>query len=345
MKKNRKKNAVNIIIIALIACGIGWLCSIFIHIGTEYTNNAQIHQDIVLLSSRVQGYVTEVRFNEFEQVHKGDTLVCIEDSEYRLRLAQANADFRNALAALAAMENSISVTSSNALVNDAAIDETQIQVLNAEKNFKRYENLLENGAVTQQQYDEVKTYYNSLKAKHESTKRQKQSTILVKEEQEQRIEQCKANIDVCRAALDIAKLNLSYTVITAPCDGYTSRKTIQEGALVVPGKSLLSLINSESRWVIANFRETQLAHLQIGNHVEVKVDAYPDMVYEGEVAAISDATGSRYSIIPSDNSTGNFVKVEQRIPVKICFTDKNSITDLQQLKSGMSVECNVHCKD
>jgi membrane fusion protein (multidrug efflux system) len=141
--------------------------------------------------------------------------------------------------------------------------------------------------------------------------------------------------------LEIAKLNLSYTVILAPCDGKTGRKTIQEGELVMPGKHLLTVVSDENKWVVANFRETQMQHIQAGNKVAIEIDAFPNHKFEGVVASISNASGAQYSPASPDHSVGNFVKVEQRIPVKILFTENNDAAILAQLTSGMNVECKV----
>jgi membrane fusion protein (multidrug efflux system) len=141
--------------------------------------------------------------------------------------------------------------------------------------------------------------------------------------------------------LDLAALNLSYTVILAPCDGYTSRKTIQNGELVMPGQNLLSVVGSEQKWVIANYRETQRKHLKIGSRAEITIDAFPNVKFEGRIIAISNATGAEYSPHSHDNAVGNFVKTEQRISVKIVFTENNDSGILSQLAAGMNVECKV----
>ena len=172
--------------------------------------------------------------------------------------------------------------------------------------------------------------------------RQKKSTSLVKDEQTQRLEQNQTNIDVAKAAHNLAQLNLSYTVILAPCDGVTSRKAIQEGQLIQPGQTLLSLVETDNVWVMANYKETQTANIREGMPVDIKVDAVPGVVYHGVVATLSNATGAQYSIIPQDNSAGNFVKVEQRVPIKITFTGENSKENINLLRSGMNVECEVN---
>ncbi|MBQ8602163.1 MAG: HlyD family secretion protein [Bacteroides sp.] len=341
MDKKRKKIIANIVIIAFILCGICWIASLFIHIGGEYTNNAQIRQNIVPVAARVQGFIKEIRFEEFQPIEKGDTLVLIEDSEYRLRLAQAKADYQNALVGKSAMETGISTIQNNLSVTDASMQEVEILMKNAEADYNRFKVLMENKAVTRQQFEGIQTKYESLKAKLETMKRQKQSTRLVKNEQTQRLEQNELRIEVAKAALDLAQLNLSYTVILAPCNGTMSRKTIQVGELMMPGKPLFSVIDNSSKWVIANYRETQRENIHVGDKVEIEVDAFPSTTLEGKVEAISNATGAQYSVSSPDNSAGNFVKVEQRIPVKIIFTDNNDPKILEQLGSGMNVECKV----
>lgn len=341
MDKKRKKIIANIVIITFILCGICWIASLFIHIGGEYTNNAQIRQNIVPVAARVQGFIKEIRFEEFQPVEKGDTLVLIEDSEYRLRLAQAKADYQNALVGKSAMETGISTIQNNLSVTDAGMLEVEILMKNAEADYNRFKVLMENKAVTRQQFEGIQTKYESLKAKLETMKRQKQSTRLVKNEQIQRLEQNELRIEVAKAALDLAQLNLSYTVILAPCNGTMSRKTIQVGELMMPGKPLFSVIDNSNKWVIANYRETQRENIHVGDKVEIEVDAFPSTTLEGKVEAISNATGAQYSVSSPDNSAGNFVKVEQRIPVKIIFTDNNDPKILEQLGSGMNVECKV----
>lgn len=337
-----KKNTIaNIAIIILLAIAAFWFASLFIHPGVEYTDNAQIRKDIVPVSSRVQGFVKEVRFVEFQKVSKGDTLVLIEDAEFQLRLAQAEANLQNALAGESAAGAGIATTSNNLLVTDAGIAEVKIQLANAESEYRRFEKLLAKGAVTQQQFDGVKTHYEALKAKVTTMERQKNTTSLVRDEQVLRKKQTQTGIDVCEAALDLARLNLSYTVITAPCNGTTSVKNIQEGELLMPGMRLLTIVDDSQTWIIANFRESQIDGIRIGSEVDIEVDAFNGLKFKGEVVAIADATGAQYSNIAPDNATGNFVKIEQRIPVKIAFTDDNDPVLMSRLSSGMNVECKV----
>ena len=340
--KDKKAIIRTIVIIAIIAVGIIWVCSHFFHLGNvEWTDNAQVRRNIVPINSRVQGYIERICFNDFEEVHKGDTLVVIENSEHLLRVAQANAAYQRSLVENTAMGTTISTTENNLSVNDAAIDELKVRLAQAEKDYNRYEQLLAQKAVTRQQYEDVKTNYDALKAKYDMLVRQKNSTRLVKIEQTQRLEQRQADIEAAKAALDMAQLNLSYTVVTAPCDGIASKKNIQIGQLIQPGQNLLSLVESDNVWVVANYKETQMNNIKDGMTVKIKVDAVSDITYSGVVTSISYATGAQYSAIPVDNATGNFVKVKQRVPVRIDFSDDNSSENLSRLSSGMNVECEV----
>lgn len=343
MKHKRKKVIYNIVVGVLMIIGITWICSRFIHLGNvEYTDNAQVKQLIVPVNSRVQGFVSKVYFDEYQPVHKGDTLAIIEDTEFRFRLAQAEADYQNALSGKSVMASTINTTQNNISVSDASIQEARIRLDNAEREYNRYKNLLAQDAVTKQQYDQMKTNYDASLSRYEFLVRQKKSTTLVKHEQTQRLEQTVSGIKLAEAALELAKLNLSYTVIIAPCDGTTGRKNIQEGQLIQPGQTLVDLVDKNDKWIIANYKETQTATMKEGQEVEIEVDAIPDVVFKGVVKSISRATGASFSLLPQDNSAGNFVKVEQRIPVRIELTKENAEEAMNRLRSGMNVECEVN---
>ena len=201
--------------------------------------------------------------------------------------------------------------------------------------------LLEQNAVTKRQYDAAKTDYEAKKARYEMLARQRSASSSVMAETRQRIAQNDAGIELAKALLETAELNLSYCVITAPCDGYASRKEIQEGQLVQPGQTLLDVVDSSDVWVTANYKETQLRHIEPGSAVRIKVDAIPDVTFSGTVQSISKATGASLSVLPQDNSAGNFVKVRQRVPVRIVFSESNNAADMERLRAGMNVECEV----
>ena len=342
MKHPSKKILSYIITVAVIAAAAIWVGSRFVHIGNiEFTDNAQVRQQIVPVNSRVQGYIKEIRFNEYEPVHKGDTLVIIDDADMRLNVARAQADYQNALAGRDVADRSVTSASANVAVSDASIAEAKVLMEMAATDLARYEKLLSQDAVTRQQYDGAKTDYGAKKARYEMLARQRSATSAVVDINRQRISQSEAGIELAKALLETAELNLSYTVITAPCDGYTSRKEIQVGQLVQPGQTLLDVVDSQDIWITANYKETQLHHIEPGNDVDITVDAIPGVTFSGKVKSISTATGASLSLLSQDNSAGNFVKVRQRVPVRIEFCTDNKSEDMSKLRTGMNVECRV----
>ncbi|MDE6317374.1 MAG: HlyD family secretion protein [Muribaculaceae bacterium] len=342
MKQKTRRRLQNIGVIIVIASALVWIVSNFIEFSSSAsTDNAQVFQRIVPVNSRVQGFVKEVRFDDYMQVRKGDTLAIIDDSDLRLQLAQAKANLRNALSGKEVANSVVSTSTNDISVTMAALAEVETLLHNARRDLDRYAALLASDAVTQQQYDAVETNYLALEAKRNTLLQQKNSTGLVAEQQRRRIGQNDAGIELAQAAVSVAELNLSYTVILAPCDGYTARRDIQPGQLIQPGQTVVSIVDTADTWVIANYKETQLSRMAIGDSVDIKVDAVPGVAYRGVIEAISNATGAKYSIIPQDNSTGNFVKVNQRIPVKIRFAPSTPGSDMEKLRSGMNVECKV----
>lgn len=342
MKHRSKKIISYIITIAVIGAAAIWVGSRFVHLGNvEFTDNAQVRRQIVPVNSRVQGYIKEIRFNEYEPVKRGDTLVVIDDADMRLNVARARADYQNALAGRDVADRSVTSAAANVAVSEASIAEAKVLMEMAATDFARYEKLLEQEAVTRQQYDGAKTDYEAKKARYEMLSRQRSATSAVVDINRRRISQSEASIELAKALLETAELNLSYTVIVAPCDGYASRKEIQVGQLVQPGQTLLDIVDSQDIWVAANYKETQLQHIEPGSVVDIEVDAVPGVVFSGKVKTISTATGASLSLLPQDNSAGNFVKVRQRVPVRIEFTADNRPEDMAKLRAGMNVECSV----
>ena len=328
--RKTQKIIYNILILCFLFGGAAYVCSRFLHLGSiEYTDNAQVKQHITPINTRVPGFIKRICFEEYQPVHKGDTLLIIEDMEFRLRVAQAEADLANATAGKQATTIGIATTQNNLSVNDASIEEVRVQMENAKRELNRFEKLLQEDAVTKQQYDNVHTAYEAAKARYEQVSRAKMSTSLVKSEQTHRLGQNEAGVRLAEAALELA-----------PCDGTTGKKEILEGQLVQPGQTMVDIVDSSDLWVIANYRETQLPNIKEGAEVEITADAVPNVTFKGVVESISDATGAAFSMISQDNATGNFVKVEQRIPVRISLKG-NKPEDLKRMRAGFNVECEV----
>lgn len=237
MKHQSKKIISYIVTILVMAVAAVWVGARFIHLGNvEFTDNAQVKQQIVPVNSRVQGYIQEIRFNEYEPVKKGDTLVIIDRADMRLRVAQARADYQNAQAGRSVADHSVGVASANAAVSEASIAEAKVLMDMAATDFDRYSRLLEKDAVTPQQYDAAKADYEAKKARYDMLSRQHYATSSVVSETRTRIAQTDACIELAKALLETAELNLSYCVITAPCDGYAREKKSRPGNWCSPDR-------------------------------------------------------------------------------------------------------------
>ena len=342
MNQKNTKRIYNAITIVLLLTAIGYACSHLVHWGNvEYTDDAQVYRHITPINTRVQGFIKEIRFEDYQHVRKGDTLVVIDDAEYRLQLAQAEAGLEGSRSGSSAIGAGMDVTAANVRVADAGIEEARVNMENAKADFERYASLLAKEAVTQQQYDHIRALYETARARYEQACSQKRSTALVVGEQAQRLSQTKAGVSVAEAQVNLARLNLSYTVVTATCDGVMGRKDIHEGQLVQPGQLLARMVDDDQVWVVANYRESQMRHIAVGSTATFKADAVPGTVYKGVVESIAAGTGATFSPIPTDNATGNFVKVEQRVPVRIRLAADNDAESVGRLLAGLNVETEV----
>ena len=229
------------------------------------------------------------------------------------------------------------------------IETAKIRLGRATSDFERYNNLYKNHSITKQQFEqalatkqEAESQLRILQYQQKASKFQKSVIIAKSNVTSKQTEVAAANIKRAQAMLDAAKLNLAYTVVTASIDGQVSKITMQPGQLVQPGQSLFYIINNAEAWVIANFKETQLDKMVEGQKVTIKVDAYPDTTFEGTIASFSPATGARFSLLPPDNATGNFVKTIQRLPVKITLDTNNDPKKIQLLRPGMNADVDIH---
>jgi len=334
-----KIRIVNFLLISFAVCGIMWCMMTYFNLdGDLYTNDAQIEEYINPVNTRIPGYIRKVYFKEHQLVKKGDTLISIDDREYKYQLEGAQAAYMSALAARNVTSFSVNTIHSSTHVSDANIAANQARLLNAHKNLQRYDNLLKEGAATQQQYDQVKSDYDAMAAQTNALQQQKNTVDLSTSETSKRLMVNDAEIKRAHSLLDMARLNLSYTTILAPYDGTTGRRTVQEGQLLQAGQTLLSFVRNDDKWVIANYTEEQVTKLRIGQPVKLSIDGLDDREIIGHISAISEATGARYSAIPLDNSTGNFVKVKQRVPVRIEFVKSASFSFLiARMRAGMNV--------
>lgn len=342
MKKTKLRSYIyNAVIILLLIVGIVYVVLQFTHFGhVEYTDNARVCQYIAPQNTRVQGFIREIRFEAYQHVNEGDTLVTLEDSEYRLRLAQARSDLARAEQQSKQAGSSVLSATKNINATQSLKEEARVNMENLQRDDHRYEQLLLVGGVSQHQYDQTHTAYLAAKARYDQICHTVDMQQNVADEQVYSRSASEAAVKLAQAAVELAELNLSYCYIIATHSGVVGARDINIGELVNPGQTLVSIVDENQKWVEANYRESQLSHIKDGAEVNIVVDAISGHKYKGRVERLSDATGSAFSLLPVDNATGNFVKVEQRLTVRIAL-DKNSAEDLKKLKAGYSVECEV----
>ena len=332
-----RRLVVSLVGIAVIAYGLWKLVGVFRdYTATETSNDAQIEQYIAPVNLRASGYIAKVCFKEHQQVHKGDTLLILDDREYRIRLMEAEAALKDAKASGNVITASEQTTQTSASVYSASIDEIEVRLAKLAKDIERYRNLVANKAATPIQLEQLEVEYEATQKKLEATKKQQEAAYKGVNEVSTRRGSVAAAIQRAEAAVEMAKLNLSYCVVVAPCDGKLGRRTIEEGQMVNAGTTITYIIPNNQKWVIANYKETQVENLHVGQKVTMTVDALNNKVFEGTVTAISGATGSKYSLVPTDNSAGNFVKIQQRVPVRIDFSNLSK-EDNDRLAAGMMV--------
>lgn len=301
----------------------------------EETNNAQIEQYITPIACRAMGYVSEIRCSDNQMVAKGDTLLIIEDVEYQIihdkNIANLNkATAEEKIAQQRLISNNIEVDE-----NKSEIKISKIKFQNAEKEYTRVKNLLAKESITQQQYDKVETEYLLAKKSVELAEYQYNKSLIHREELSNQLAVENAQLKGCQNEIDRSTLKLSYTIVRAPYAGRIGKIDIQEGQLLQEGQTITFITNEAAgKWIVANVKETQLSQYQIGKEVSFTVDAVPNHTFKGKIESISPATGTRYSMLPPNNATGNFVRITQRIPVRIEIIDGDEFYN--QLLGGMN---------
>ena len=306
----------------------------------QVTDDAYVRADLTPLSVKINGYVHKVPVNDFQRVKAGQLLVEVEDDDYRARVEQAAADV---LAAEAAIENLKSRKAhQHSVIVDAqsTITATEADVERTRLEEIRQRNLLASTYGTHQRLeqataDEKRFQATLLRANADLKAQRVELAVLDTEELELR-----AQLKARQAVLELAKITLGYTRIVAPVDGWVSERGVREGQYVSPGVQVISVVPLETVWVVANYKETQLTRVAIGQPASVTVDTFPGMVVTGRVDSISPASGSQFSLLPPDNATGNFTKVVQRIPVKIVLDQGQSLSG--KLRPGMSAIATIH---
>jgi membrane fusion protein (multidrug efflux system) len=359
MEKKKPNKKFILIFTVLILLGGTYGVYKYVHsLSHETTDDAQIEKNMNPIIPRVTGYVTKVYVKDNDFVKKGDTLFTIDNKDYLVKVADAKAALIAAEGNYAVSKADIESASANIAVSNANvqsaggnIETAKIRLGRATNDYERYNNLYKNHSITKQQFEqalaakqEAESQLRILQQQEKASAFEKSVIVAKSAASTKQTEVAAANIKRAQAAVDAAILNLNYTIVTAAIDGQVSKISIQPGQLVQPGQSLFYIINNAEAWVIANFKETQLEKMVIGQKVTIKLDAYPDTKFEGTITSFSPATGARFSLLPPDNATGNFVKTIQRLPVKISLDASNDAEKIKLLRPGMNADVDVHLK-
>jgi len=337
----KKPNRVLPIILGVILiAGVIFGIKEYIYYGKHVdTDDAQIDGDISPVVARVGGYIDSIYFQENMHVEKGQVLVKIDDRDYKVKLEQAMAAETGASANINVGQSQIYENAANSAGAKAKVESAAAQLDKVNKDYQRYANLVQDGSITRQQFDQAKADLATAQANYRAAQDQYRAAQEQEGATKNQLNVTHTGVTQRQADVDYAKLQLSYTVVKAPASGITSKKNIQVGQLVQAGQTLFSIVNDNSVYITANFKETQLDKIRNGQKVNVDVDAYPDLKIEGTVYNFSPATGAKFSLLPPDNATGNYVKVVQRVPVKIKINASKQIMD--KLRPGMSVSVSV----
>ncbi len=326
----RPSNPLRIVIIGvLLAFALIWggsrLYHSFLYVETD---NAQIEGDIYSVISRVPGKVEEVLASDNLRVKKGDTLIRLDANDYEVRRDIA-------AAALLSAQAAVKATTEQANAAKAGTNAAEATNRKLQADLRRNKNLRGQDVISQAEFDGVNAGAQAASAQYAASGNQYEASLA-------EIPLKMAEVKKREAELREAELQLSYTTITAPASGQVSKKNVQPGQYVAPGQQLIALVGSKDLWIVANFKETQLDKIAPGLPVIIKVDAYPDKEFKGKVESLSSGTGAKFALLPPDNASGNFVKVTQRVPVKIIFTDKPDTH--YPLAAGMNVVVEVKVK-
>jgi len=357
VKAPQKRSKVFLIVLILLVVAGGWFgLSKYRHAQHhEETDDAQVEANISPVIPRVAGYVKEVRVKDNQWVKKGDTLLVLDDRDLVLKVEQAEAALATAQSNLGVAEATTSASRANIASThagistiNAQIESAKVSLWRASQDYDRYANLIKDHSITQQQFEQAlaakQLAEHQLQILEQQRNQVSQQTNAVASQSNATSSQIGVAGSVIKQRMvevDAAKLNLSYAVITAQESGLVSKVNVQGGQFVQSGQSLFSVVISQDTWVVANFKETQFEKMKIGQKVTVHADAFPNHAFEATLTSFAPATGSRFALLPPDNSSGNFVKVVQRLPVKIEFANTADPL-IKQLRPGMNVSVDVH---
>ena len=301
----------------------------------ESTDNAQIEAQITPVLPRVSGFVKNISIKDYDSVKAGELVMELDDAELKTQLDEMNADYRQSQVDIINAKASLNNALVSLRVNKGNIDLSKVKLQQATENLQRDKSLYTSESITKKQLDDSRYAFETAQKQLDNSNNDlssAESRIAILQASVQKTE---AALQVKQAKIEEQKLKLSYTKIFAPQAGKIGKKNVSEGQFVQAGTPVFSIVNDSAYWIVANFKENQLHALTPGKKVDIRIDAYPDLKLTGTVASLSEATGAKFALLPPDNSSGNFVKVTQRLPVKIWIDDVEKYRNL--LRAGLSV--------
>jgi len=334
VRKSRKKIILGIIVLACATIGGSKWWYLQNH---ETTDDAQLETHVIPVVPRVSGFVEKIYVDDEKAVKVGDTLFTLDARDLEIKVRQAEADF---IAAQASSKQGVAgagvqLAESNKSTAEANQAAAKADLDKANKNAARIRELAQKEIASKQQLDDAEATVQAMQARYQAATQQVQGFGFGTISANAQVRSADARMVAAKANLDAAKLQLSYAVILAPQNGHIAKKNLEVGQLLSPNQAVMSIVMDERVWVVANFKETQLHDIKAGQDVEVDVDAYADHKFHGKVSSIQYATGSRFSLLPADNASGNFTKVVQRVPVRIEINSDDMVG--YRLLPGMSV--------
>jgi membrane fusion protein (multidrug efflux system) len=308
----------------------------------QVTDDAYLQADIVPISSKVAGYVREVPVQDYERVSAGQLLAQIEDQDYRATVAQSTGNVAAARAQLQVLTAQRALQAANVNAARAVVESSLAAVDQAGKDVARQHTLLDSGSGSVDSTEHAETRRAEVQAQLTQNRAQVDAAARQLEVLTAQLGQAQATVAAQEASLQLATINLAYTRILAPQDGVIAQRQVRPGQYLGVGGQVTILTPLPHVWVIANYRETQLTHVEVGQPAAITVDTFPGHTLKGHVLALAPASGSQFTLLPPDNATGNFTKVVQRIPVKIAIDDADGLAD--RLRPGMSAVATIDTK-
>lgn len=307
---------------------------------TEFTDNAYLKSDIIIIKPKITGYIKEVLVKDNQEVKTGDIIAKIDNNDYKAKLKLAEAVLNGAIAKVEALKTKVKIQEiemSNAILKENS-SSNSLDLAN--KELKRAEFLIKDKTISQADVDKKREVQKNLNNEYIAAKANAVVSTSQRDVINLELKQAEAELEKDRASFELAQIDLEHTIIKAPVDGIINVRSLQVGQLATPNLALSYLVKNDV-WVLANFKETQITKMKMGQEVIVKIDSFKQVKFKAKVSSLSPATGSEFSILPPENATGNFTKIVQRVPVKIVFEPNQ---DLSNLKSGLSCEVKVYTR-